>query len=70
MGTLSFKNRIAFNYIITTALLIFVVFFGIFSIVKYSVYSHINNDIKSEVRKHLTEIEIIHDHIGLTHDHE
>jgi signal transduction histidine kinase len=70
MGTLSFKNRIAFNYIITTALLIFVVFFGIFSIVKYSVYSHINNDIKSEVRKHLTEIEIIQDHIGLTHDHE
>ena len=55
----SFKNRIAFNYIITTALLIFVVFFAIFSIVKYSIYVRVNNEIKSEVTKHLKEIEVI-----------
>jgi signal transduction histidine kinase len=70
MRPLSFKNRIAFNYIITTGLLIFVVFFSIYSIVKISVYSHINDDIKSEIDKHLTEIEIINDHIGLIHDDE
>lgn len=59
MKPLSFKNRIAFNYIITTALLIFVVFFAIFSIVKYSVYVRVNNEIKEEVAKHLKEIEVV-----------
>jgi signal transduction histidine kinase len=70
MQPLSFKNRIAFNYIITTGLLIFVVFFSIYSIVKISVYSHINDDIKSEVNKHLNEVEIKADHIGLIHSDE
>jgi len=70
MRPFSFKNRIAFYYIITTGLLIFVVFFSIYSIVKISVYSHINDDIKSEVSKHLTEVEIKGNHIGLIHDDE
>ncbi|MEA9415675.1 HAMP domain-containing sensor histidine kinase [Flavobacterium sp. PL02] len=54
----SFKNRIAFNYIIITALLIFVVFFTIYSIVKQSVYSHIDNDIIVEIKNHLDEIKV------------
>jgi signal transduction histidine kinase len=70
MFQLSFKNRIAFNYIITTGLLVFVVFFSIYYSVKISVYSHINTDIKSEVEKHLNEIEIKNNHIGLIHDDE
>ena len=70
MRPLSFKNRIAFHYIITTGLLIFVVFFGIYSIVKISVFSHINDDINSEVSKHLTEVEIKGNHIGLIHSDE
>ncbi len=70
MFHLSFKNRIAFNYIITTGLLIFVVFLSIYYSVKLSVYSHINKDINSEVEKHLTEIEIKNNHIGLIHDNE
>jgi len=70
MWQLSFKNRIAFNYIITTAILIFVVFFGIYSIVRYSVYSHVNNDIESEVKKHLTEIEIKNNHISIINKEE
>ncbi|HEY4628653.1 MAG TPA: HAMP domain-containing sensor histidine kinase [Flavobacterium sp.] len=70
MRPFSFKNRIAFYYIITTGLLIFVVFFSIYSIVKISVYSHINDDIKSEVNKHLTEVEIKGNRIGLIHDDE
>ncbi len=70
MFRFSFKNRIAFNYIITTAMLIFVVFFAIFSIVKYSVYSHINSDILIEVDKHLSEVVLKNNHIGLNHDDE
>lgn len=66
----SFKNRIAFNYIISTALLVFVVFFVIYSIVKISVYHHVNNDISLEVSKHLTEIEIKNNKIILTHQDE
>ena len=58
MQKLSFKNRIASNYLITTALLIFVVFFVIYSIVRFSVYIKVNNDIQKEVTKHLKEIEV------------
>ena len=58
MQQLSFKNRIASNYIITTALLIFVVFFVIYYIVRFSVYIKVNSDIKTEVTKHLKEIEV------------
>lgn len=58
MQQFSFKNRIAFNYITITALLIFVVFFTIYTIVKQSVYSHIDNDIIVEIKNHLDEIKI------------
>lgn len=70
MQQLSFKNRIASHYIVTTALLIFVVFFIIYSIVKFSVYSHVNNDITSEVEKHLSEIEIVGNSFHLIHEEE
>lgn len=66
----SFKNRIAFHYIITTALLIFVVFFTIYSIVKYSVYNHLNNDILKEVENHINEIEINDNTFRLIHLNE
>lgn len=58
MQQLSFKNRIASNYLISTALLIFVVFCVIYGIVRFSVYLKVNNDIKAEVTKHLKEIEV------------
>lgn len=58
MFSFSFKNRIAFNYIVSTALLISIVFLVIFQIVKYSVYNHINTDIQVEVEKHLEEISL------------
>ena len=67
MQQLSFKNRIASNYIITTALLIFVVFFVIYSIVKLSVYNHLNTDISKEVENHLNEIEIKDNTFRLIH---
>jgi signal transduction histidine kinase len=58
MLNLSFKNRIAFNYIISTALLIAFVFVIIYQVIHFSVDNHINEDIKDEVKKHLEEIEI------------
>lgn len=70
MQQFSFKNRIAFNYIITTALLIFVVFTVIYSIVRLSVYSHINSDISIEVGHHLKEIDISENSFHLTHEDE
>ena len=70
MLQLSFKNRIASHYIITTALLIFVVFFIIYSIVRFSVYSHVNTDINIEVEKHLTEIEVVGTSFHLIHEEE
>jgi signal transduction histidine kinase len=56
MQQLSFKNRIAFNYIISTALLVFVVFFVILTIAKYSVYKHINDEIEEEIKMHFKEM--------------
>lgn len=56
MFQLSFKNRIALNYIITTGLLILVVFSVIYSIVKHTVYSHIDENIHVEIQNHLNEI--------------
>lgn len=56
MAQLSFKNRIAFSYILITGLLIFVVFLAIYYIVKYTVYNHVDNAISIEIENHLEEI--------------
>lgn len=58
MVQISFKNRIALNYIVITGLLIFVVFFAIYSIVKHSIYRHIDENINIEVKNHLNEITV------------
>ena len=65
MKQLSFKNRIALNYIITTGLLILVVFSVIYSIVKHTVYSDIDENIKAEIKNHLEEIKVEGDKIIL-----
>lgn len=70
MQQLSFKNRIASLYIITTALLIAVVFFVIYISVNFSVYSHVNDDIQSESAKHLTEIAVSDSDFHLIHKNE
>lgn len=70
MIQLSFKNRIALNYIITTGLLILVVFFTLYSIVKHAVYSHIDNDIKVEIQNHLNEIKIVNNTVILVDEEE
>lgn len=58
MLSFSFKNRIAFNYIISGAVLIAFVFLSIFYIVKVSVDKHINDEINFELEKHFKEIKI------------
>jgi signal transduction histidine kinase len=58
MFSFSYKNRIAFNYILSTALLISVVFCTIYGITSYSINKHINDDILKESKEYLEEIEI------------
>lgn len=52
----SFKNRIAFNYILSGSILIALVFTFLYSIVKYNVNQHINEGIQEELYKHLDDI--------------
>jgi signal transduction histidine kinase len=70
MAQLSFKNRIALNYIITTGLLILVVFSVIYSIVKHTVYSHIDENINVEIQNHLAEIKVVGDKVILIDEEE
>lgn len=56
--SLSFKNRIAFYYLIATALLTALVFFMIFHVVESSVYLHLDNDLIYEAHKHEKEIKL------------
>lgn len=70
MLQLSFKNRIALNYIITTGLLILVVFSVIYSIVKHTVYSHIDENIHVEIQNHLDEIKEVNGKVVLIDEEE
>lgn len=58
MAQLSFKNRIALNYIITTGLLILVVFSAIYFTVKFTVYKHIDENLMIEIQDHFKEIRV------------
>lgn len=58
MFSFSYKNRIAFNYIFSTALLISVVFCAIYGTTSYSINNHINDDILQESSEYFKEIEI------------
>lgn len=56
MFSFSFKNRIAFNYIVSGSILIAIVFLFIYNIVKYSVNKHVNEEIQEELLKHLDDV--------------
>ena len=62
---LSLKNRIAFNYIITTALLIFAVFFIIYQTISYTIYSEVNDSIRYEVEEYLEQIQFTESKVKL-----
>ncbi|MEN9336042.1 MAG: hypothetical protein RLZZ500_1029 [Bacteroidota bacterium] len=64
------KNRIALYYILTTGILVFVAFFVIYNMVKFSVYQHVDTDIDAEVQKHMTEISVHYGEIKIVHEQE
>ena len=70
MPVFSYQNRMALNYILTTALLIVVVFLVIYQIVSLSVNQHINNDLLSELEKHSEEVAVKNGALFLVHQEE
>ena len=70
MFPLSLKNRIAFYYIISTAMLIFVVFIIIYSIVSFTVYSNVNENINYEVSEYLEKIQFKDNQTKLNDENE
>lgn len=58
MNDFSLKNRIAFNYIISTALLVLFVSIAIYTVVHISVSNHLDKDLEKEVKKHTKEIQV------------
>jgi len=69
MNKLSLKNRIAFYYIISAAMLIFVVFFSIYSMVSITVFNKVNEHINYEVNEYKEKINITEGSVELL-DHE
>lgn len=63
MMVLSFKNRIAFLYMLATALIIAVVFGIVFFSVRSIVYDNVDSNLSYEASKHSKEIVITHDSI-------
>lgn len=60
---LSFKNRIAFYYMLATATVMASVFLFIFFVVHTVVYRELDNDLAYEAHKHTKEIHIVKDSI-------
>lgn len=58
MASISFKNRITRYYLLSTALLIFAVFFAVYYSVKVGVYSDIERDLKIEIQSTTEQISI------------
>ncbi|GLU54400.1 sensor histidine kinase [Dyadobacter frigoris] len=56
--TTSFKNKIALNFTLSTALLIAVVFLVIYSIVNLTVFGRLEKDLSFEAKEHLEELGI------------
>lgn len=56
---LSFKNRIALLYLLSTATLTALLLLVIYSIVYTTVFHHLNNDIEFEANKHRNELQVL-----------
>lgn len=67
---LTFKNRIAFLYMLATAIVMASVFVVIYLIVQSTVYRHLDSDLQYEVAKHQTEIVFEGDSIRFDHKNE
>lgn len=60
---LSFKNRIAFHYMIATAIIMAVAFGAIYFMVQGTVMNNLDNDLSYEAEKHTDEVRIVGDSI-------
>jgi two-component system heavy metal sensor histidine kinase CusS len=60
---LSFKNRIAFYYMLATATVIAIVFCIIYFVVQTAVYHELDSDLAYEAHKHTKEIKLVNDSI-------
>ena len=70
MNKFSLKNRIAFFYIISAALLIFVVFFSIYNIVAITITNKVNEHISFEVKEYKEKIKIGKSYVELIDSEE
>jgi signal transduction histidine kinase len=70
MNKLSLKNRIAFYYIISAAMLISVVFFSIYTIVSLTVFNNVNEHIDYEVSEYKEKIKVNENSIELLDQEE
>lgn len=67
---LHFKNRIAFYYMIATAVIMLMVFGIVFFVVKTTFYNNLDKDLSFEANKHTTEIFIENDSIKIINKEE
>lgn len=70
MFSLSIKNRIAFYYILGTAFLILILFVVVHQIVSITLNKHIDDNIQTEVQKHLSEYQYVDGRIELLYEDE
>ena len=56
MKVLLFKNKIAFNFTLSTALLVVVIFFVIYHIVSLTVFNGLEKDVTFQADKHFYEV--------------
>ena len=61
MFRLSFKNRIAFYYLLSTAIIVFAVFIAIYLVVSTSVILDINRDLNLEIERHVEDVQKLKD---------
>jgi len=67
---LSFKDRIALQYMLATAALVAMVYLLVFGVVRQRVYTELDANLHFEVAKHEKEITISHDTIVFAHKGE
>ena len=60
---LNFKNRIAFFYMVATAIIVLVVYAVVYLIMVRTVYNNLDTDLSYEAHKHTHEISILNDSI-------
>ena len=70
MKYLSFKNRIALSYILSTALLIGLIFGVLYWAVQVSVYRHLDEDLKMEMLRHAEYVVVEDGKIALDNHQE